>query len=449
MLGTRSAGELARGTLILEATRRVALVSALRTRCEAGTAARTTWSAGTTLAAAIEDRTAALDAGIWTSRSRSSGGRRWRRSLVDGTRPSLRHNDFARLNDGRRRRNGHGFRRRCFRNKFRDGGRRRGHNWLHAVAGCSMDRGFRNRSGRRLGDSDSRWRSYNFGRFDDWSRLDFRFRNHRLGRRRDSSSGRSNDRRRNCGRWSWGHGRLDHHGNRRRRNRDGRTSSRGAGRRTRRRTGNDWPCRRTRGNSRSRRGRRDMHNRRSLTRLRNNLARLWPGSNWRRRDESRRNWRCGTSGSGCLAGALSGTRCGSRRTHHHGRRRGGRTLRVLRRALRFLLARQNRLHHIARLGDIREVDLGAVVLLGTRTRRGRRPGPAFKIVTHAHSFALLDRTRVGLAVRQIHMFQCVENLFTLDFQLTRQIVNSNLTQSASFRCPALCRLTGHSNLAAR
>jgi hypothetical protein len=47
------------------------------------------------------------------------------------------------------------------------------------------------------------------------------------------------------------------------------------------------------------------------------------------------------------------------------------------------------------------------------------------------------------------MFQCVENLFTLDFQLTRQIVNSNLTQSASFRCPALCRLTGHSNLTAR
>jgi hypothetical protein len=57
-------------------------------------------------------------------------------------------------------------------------------------------------------------------------------------------------------------------------------------------------------------------------------------------------------------------------------------------------------------------------------------------------------TRMGLAFGQIHGFQSVENLFTLDFQLTRQIVNSNLTQSASFRCPALCRLTGHSNLAA-
>ena len=43
----------------------------------------------------------------------------------------------------------------------------------------------------------------------------------------------------------------------------------------------------------------------------------------------------------------------------------------------------------------------------------------------------------------------IEDLFTLHFQLTRQIVNSNLTQSASFRCPALCRLSGHSNLAAR
>ena len=47
-------------------------------------------------------------------------------------------------------------------------------------------------------------------------------------------------------------------------------------------------------------------------------------------------------------------------------------------------------------------------------------------------FMRLDGTRVGFALGQTHEFQSVENLFTLDFQLTRQIVNSNLTHPPLF-----------------
>ena len=454
MLGTRSAGELAGRTLILEAWISLELIriTALRARRKAGTAAWSTRTAGTTLSAAIKDRTAALDAGVRTSR-RSSGRRRWRRSLVDGARPGLRHDDLARLDDGSRRRNGDRFRRGSFRNGLGDNWRRRGSYRLRAIArrmaGCNGNRSFRNGSGRRFGDGDCRWRSCDFGRFNDGSNLDFRFSGNGLCGLRNNGSRRGRDGRRNNRGWSCGHGRLNHHGSRRR-NGDCRTSSRRSRLRTGRWTRNDRPGRRTRGDGRSRCRRRDMDNRRSLARLRHDPARLRPGS---RSNETRRNRRCrrrGTSNSGTASrGGLAGTCSGSRWAHHDRGRRRCRTLRVLRRALCFLLARQNRLHHIAGLGDIREVDLGAIVLLGTRTRGWRRPGPAFKIVTHAHGLMLLNGTRVGLAVRQIHMFQCVENLFTLDFQLTRQIVNSNLTQSASFRCPALCRLTGHSNLAAR
>jgi hypothetical protein len=55
---------------------------------------------------------------------------------------------------------------------------------------------------------------------------------------------------------------------------------------------------------------------------------------------------------------------------------------------------------------------------------------------------------VSLAFRQIHVFQSVENLPALDFQLTRQIVNSNLTHPPLFVVLLYLGLTGHSNLAA-
>jgi hypothetical protein len=48
------------------------------------------------------------------------------------------------------------------------------------------------------------------------------------------------------------------------------------------------------------------------------------------------------------------------------------------------------------------------------------------------SLVRFDGTRVGLALGHTHKFQSIENLFTLDFQLTRQIVNSNLTHPPLF-----------------
>src|SRR5579859_2505662 len=94
MLGTRAAGttgELAWGSLTLVA-------AALRTRSEA--AGPASGAAGP-----LEDGPAALNSGacgIHAGGGRGCGWRRWR-SLVDGTRPGLGHDDFANL---RRRRLG-------------------------------------------------------------------------------------------------------------------------------------------------------------------------------------------------------------------------------------------------------------------------------------------------------------------------------------------------------
>jgi len=99
---------------------------------------------------------------------------------------------------------------------------------------------------------------------------------------------------------------------------------------------------------------------------------------------------------------------------------------------RFLLARQNRLHHIAGLGDVGKIYLGTIVLLASCARRRCWPGTALKMTANLLSLMRFNGTRVCLALGQTHKFQSVENLLTLDFQLTRQIVNSNLTHPPLF-----------------
>jgi hypothetical protein len=163
-------------------------------------------------------------------------------------------------------------------------------------------------------------------------------------------------------RWRGGGWRLDY--NCRWRWRDGYSrprrncARRSAGRRT---GNNDGPRRRT-GSDGRRGGWRSRDNGRSLTRLGHNLTRFRPG-----RNNGHRGSRDGRSGvrDGC-----------GRRTHHDGGRssgwRGRRALRILGGALRFLLAGQNGLHYIAGLGDVGEVNLGAIFLLGPRRRHGPR-----------------------------------------------------------------------------
>ena len=213
---------------------------------------------------------------------------------------------------------------------------------------------------------------------------------------------------------------------------------------------NDRTRWRARSNCRSRRCLRRMNDRRCLTWLGHDLSRLGPCRNRRCRYDTR--WRRGSwsetsggrrnssdaSGSLCARSAChSRTRTGSRsRTRtgrtHNDRRSTARPLRKLCLPLGFLLARKYGLHHIARLGDVGEVNFGAILLLASRACRRCRPGSAFKMPTNLLGFIRFNGTRVGFALGQTHKFQSVENLFTLDFQLTRQIVNSNLTHPPLF-----------------
>jgi hypothetical protein len=100
----------------------------------------------------------------------------------------------------------------------------------------------------------------------------------------------------------------------------------------------------------------------------------------------------------------------------------------------FLL--RDRTQHVSRPRDMREVDLGldAVVVRGTRrSRRTRsRVGTAQEMLPHQFRFEIFQRTGVRFFLRDTHRGQSVKNFLALDFQLTGQIVDSNLTHPLSF-----------------
>jgi hypothetical protein len=79
-----------------------------------------------------------------------------------------------------------------------------------------------------------------------------------------------------------------------------------------------------------------------------------------------------------------------------------------------LLAGEDSLEHITGLGDVGEIYLGFGFLRcpGAGPCRARS---TLKVAAHTLSLTRLDGTRVSLAFRQAHSFQCIENLFTLDF----------------------------------
>jgi hypothetical protein len=93
---------------------------------------------------------------------------------------------------------------------------------------------------------------------------------------------------------------------------------------------------------------------------------------------------------------------------------------------------------------MREVDLGldlffAVSRAGVSLRGIRRSfGTAAKMFPHQVRFVIFQRTGVRFLLRDAHRGQRVKNFLTLDFQLTGQIVDSNLTHPLSFPlCPAV------------
>ncbi len=174
---------------------------------------------------------------------------------------------------------------------------------------------------------------------------------------------------------------------------------------------------RTRGNRWS--GRRSSDNRRRRARLRNDPAWFRPGWGW---------------GGGGLCG---NRRSGGRRS----RRRFSRDPRVTRLFFLFLLLGQKGLHHIARLGDVRKIDLGDDGFRAMTARRNasmRRSAPRFphKVRTNLLRLVQLQRAAVRLAAGNAEFRKNVENRPRLDFQLFCEIVDTNLTHPPLF---SLCR----------
>jgi hypothetical protein len=100
--------------------------------------------------------------------------------------------------------------------------------------------------------------------------------------------------------------------------------------------------------------------------------------------------------------------------------------------------------HVSGSRNMREVDLGldlffAVSRTGRRSRRTRRRlGAAAEMPSHQVRFVIFQRAGVRFLLRDAHRGQHVKNLFALDFQLTGQIVDSNLTHPLSFLFLSRC-----------
>jgi hypothetical protein len=99
---------------------------------------------------------------------------------------------------------------------------------------------------------------------------------------------------------------------------------------------------------------------------------------------------------------------------------------------------------------MREVDLGLDLVFAASGTRGlgrtrRRLAAAAEMFPHQFRFVLFQRTGVRFLLRDAHRGQHVKNFLALDFQLTGQIIDSNLTHPLSFPlCPAnLACLSSH------
>jgi hypothetical protein len=102
----------------------------------------------------------------------------------------------------------------------------------------------------------------------------------------------------------------------------------------------------------------------------------------------------------------------------------------------FLLLRDGA-QHIAWPRNMREVDLGLDLVFAASGTRGlrrtrRRVGSAAEMLPHQFRFVIFQRTGVRLLLRNAHRGEHVKNFPALDFQLTGQIVDSNLTHPPSF-----------------
>jgi hypothetical protein len=117
----------------------------------------------------------------------------------------------------------------------------------------------------------------------------------------------------------------------------------------------------------------------------------------------------------------------------------------------FLFLGQYSLQHIARLGYMREINLGRNALRGAGGLCAgalRAPRATLKMRTHLLRFVGLQRTGMGLAGGQAELCQYVKNPPTLDFHLACEIVDSNLTHPPLFKFCHPKPLVAHSYLMA-
>ena len=102
----------------------------------------------------------------------------------------------------------------------------------------------------------------------------------------------------------------------------------------------------------------------------------------------------------------------------------------------FLL--RNCFEHISGAGNVRQINFGLDFFFAAKWTRGfgsrrLRFGRAANVGPHFYRFVLLDRTGVRLFLRHPDEHQRVENGFALNFQLSGEIVDSNLAHPAFLR----------------
>jgi hypothetical protein len=98
--------------------------------------------------------------------------------------------------------------------------------------------------------------------------------------------------------------------------------------------------------------------------------------------------------------------------------------------------------YISRPRDVRQINLGLDFFFAARgarsfARRGRRFGRAADVGAHLFCFVLLERTGMRLFLSHSDERQHVENGFALDFQLSGEIVDSNLAHPTFLVTPSL------------
>jgi hypothetical protein len=95
-----------------------------------------------------------------------------------------------------------------------------------------------------------------------------------------------------------------------------------------------------------------------------------------------------------------------------------------------------------------EIDFGGNGLRSARGRVTRCAGAIVELRPYLFGLILIERAGVGLACADAELCQYLKNLAALDFQLSREIVDSNLTHPPLFKKSCPKPLVAHSYLMA-